>query len=80
MLSGSPVYSVFRWISWNLLLLVPLLVLVTPLYNREEPRLLGFPFFHKEYVHRDATAAQEASRQDRLAGGEVRCGGTDRVD
>lgn len=32
--------------SWNLLLLVPLIVLVTPLYNREEPRLFGFPFFY----------------------------------
>ena len=31
---------------WNLLLLVPLLALVTPLYNRDEPRLLGFPFFY----------------------------------
>lgn len=31
---------------WNLLLLVPLLVLVTPLYNSDEPRLLGFPVFY----------------------------------
>ncbi|MGH3822382.1 MAG: DUF3311 domain-containing protein [Pseudonocardiaceae bacterium] len=31
---------------WNLLLLVPLLVLVSPLYNSDEPRLLGFPFFY----------------------------------
>jgi hypothetical protein len=30
----------------NWLLLVPLLVLVTPLYNRDRPRLLGFPFFY----------------------------------
>ncbi len=28
------------------MLLVPLLVLVTPLYNRDEPRLLGFPVFY----------------------------------
>jgi hypothetical protein len=28
------------------LLLVPLLILVTPVYNRIEPRLLGFPFFY----------------------------------
>jgi hypothetical protein len=28
------------------LLLVPLLVLATPLYNSDEPRLLGFPFFY----------------------------------
>jgi Protein of unknown function (DUF3311) len=31
---------------WNLLLLVPLVVLVTPLYNRDQPRLLGFPLFY----------------------------------
>jgi len=31
---------------WKLLLLVPLLVLVTPLYNSDEPRLLGFPAFY----------------------------------
>lgn len=31
---------------WKLLLLVPLLVLVTPLYNSEEPRLWGFPLFY----------------------------------
>jgi hypothetical protein len=35
-----------RWSGWNLLLLVPLLVLVTPLYNAKEPRLFGFPFFY----------------------------------
>jgi uncharacterized protein DUF3311 len=32
--------------SWNLLLLVPLLVLATPLYNSDGPRLFGFPFFY----------------------------------
>jgi Protein of unknown function (DUF3311) len=35
-----------RWNSWNLLLLVPLLVLLTPLYNSDEPRLFGFPLFY----------------------------------
>jgi hypothetical protein len=35
-----------RWRSGNLLLLLPLLTLVTPLYNSDEPRLLGFPFFY----------------------------------
>ncbi|MDQ4102426.1 MAG: DUF3311 domain-containing protein [Actinomycetota bacterium] len=39
-------HSALRWNSWNLLLLVPLLVLVTPLYNSDEPRLLGFPLFY----------------------------------
>ncbi|MGH4008343.1 MAG: DUF3311 domain-containing protein [Pseudonocardiaceae bacterium] len=46
--SGSPP-SRRRWLhwsNWNLLLLVPLLILVTPVYNRIEPRLLGFPFFY----------------------------------
>ena len=31
---------------WRVLLLVPLLVLVTPLYNSDEPRVLGFPLFY----------------------------------
>jgi Protein of unknown function (DUF3311) len=35
-----------RWSSWNLLLLLPLLALVTPLYNSDKPRLFGFPFFY----------------------------------
>jgi hypothetical protein len=35
-----------RWSGWNLLLLVPLLVLVTPLYNGEQPRVFGFPLFY----------------------------------
>lgn len=29
-----------------MLLLVPLLALVTPVFNRDEPRLLGFPLFY----------------------------------
>ena len=28
------------------MLLVPLLSLVTPLYNSDKPRLFGFPFFY----------------------------------
>jgi hypothetical protein len=32
--------------GWKTLLLVPLLVLITPLYNRDAPRLLGFPVFY----------------------------------
>ena len=31
---------------WNLFLIVPLLVLVTPLYNMDSPRLFGMPFFY----------------------------------
>ncbi|MGH3915476.1 MAG: DUF3311 domain-containing protein [Pseudonocardiaceae bacterium] len=45
---GTPPHAhpALRWSSWNLLLLVPLLMLVTPLYNSEEPRLFGFPSFY----------------------------------
>jgi hypothetical protein len=35
-----------RFRAWNLLLIVPLLVLVTPLFNFDRPRLLGVPFFY----------------------------------
>jgi hypothetical protein len=38
--------SGLRWSNWNLLLLVPLLMLVTPWFNTDEPRLLGLPFFY----------------------------------
>lgn len=31
---------------WNLLLLVPFIVLLTPIYNRDTPRLFGMPFFY----------------------------------
>jgi hypothetical protein len=31
---------------WNLLLLVPFLMLVTPWYNSIEPKLFGMPFFY----------------------------------
>ena len=31
---------------WNLLLLLPLLMLVTPWFNRVNPRLGGLPFFY----------------------------------
>lgn len=31
---------------WNLFLLIPLLVLVTPLFNMDSPRLFGIPFFY----------------------------------
>ncbi|MGH3719604.1 MAG: DUF3311 domain-containing protein [Pseudonocardiaceae bacterium] len=44
--SGSPHHPAPRWSRWNLLLLVPLLVLFTPLYNSVTPRLFGFPFFY----------------------------------
>ena len=34
----------FSW--WNLLLLVPLLMLITPLFNTAEPALFGMPYFY----------------------------------
>jgi hypothetical protein len=34
------------WSNWNLLLLVPLLVLFTPLFGSDKPRLFGFPYFY----------------------------------
>ncbi|HEX8865052.1 MAG TPA: DUF3311 domain-containing protein [Lentzea sp.] len=35
-----------RWSNWNLLLIVPLLMLITPWFNMDEPRLFGLPFFY----------------------------------
>lgn len=36
----------FRFSAWNLLLLVPLLMLITSWFNFDAPRLLGIPFFY----------------------------------
>lgn len=36
----------FQFSAWNLLLLIPLLILVTPLFNFDGPRLFGLPFFY----------------------------------
>jgi hypothetical protein len=44
--SYSHAHPALRWSNWNLLLLVPLLSLATPLYNKAEPRLFGFPYFY----------------------------------
>lgn len=35
-----------RLSAWNLLLLVPMLMLITPWFNRDQPRLIGLPFFY----------------------------------
>jgi hypothetical protein len=32
--------------AWNLLLLVPFLMLVVPWFNIDQPRLFGLPFFY----------------------------------
>jgi hypothetical protein len=39
-----------RWRHWNLLLLLPFVGLITPLFNRDEPRLLGWPFYYWGYL------------------------------
>jgi hypothetical protein len=35
-----------RFSPWNLLLLVPFLMLVVPWFNSDQPRLFGLPFFY----------------------------------
>jgi Protein of unknown function (DUF3311) len=35
-----------RFSPWNLLLLLPFLMLVTPWFNRKDPQLFGMPFFY----------------------------------
>jgi hypothetical protein len=35
-----------RFSAWNLLLLIPFLMLVTPWFNSDQPRLFGLPFFY----------------------------------
>jgi hypothetical protein len=42
----APASSGLRFRAWNLLLLVPLISLITPLFNMTEPRLGGLPFFY----------------------------------
>lgn len=37
-------HPALRWNDWNLLLLVPLVALATPLYSSEEPLLFDFPW------------------------------------
>lgn len=36
----------FQFSPWNLLLIIPLLVLITLLFNSDSPRLFGMPFFY----------------------------------
>ena len=38
--------SGIKFSAWNFLLLVPLLMLITALYNKDTPRLFGMPFFY----------------------------------
>lgn len=36
----------FQFSPWNLLLIIPLLILITSLFNSDSPRLFGMPFFY----------------------------------
>ncbi len=38
--------SDLRYSAWNLLLLLPLVMLITAIYNSDGPRLFGMPFFY----------------------------------
>ena len=38
--------SSIRFSGWNLLLLLPLLMLITVWFNKDRPRLFGWPFFY----------------------------------
>ncbi|GAA3022826.1 DUF3311 domain-containing protein [Actinokineospora globicatena] len=42
----QPGHSGLRWSSWNLLLLLPLGLLITPIFNRTGPALFGLPFYY----------------------------------
>ena len=42
----APAHPNFRFRAWNLLLLVPLISLVTPVFNVRDPELFGLPFFY----------------------------------
>ncbi|HEY3263361.1 MAG TPA: DUF3311 domain-containing protein [Pseudonocardiaceae bacterium] len=42
----QPQVPQLQWNRWNLLLLIPLYLLLTPLYNRVTPKLFGMPFFY----------------------------------
>lgn len=44
--SRSRGHSGLRLTPWNLFLLVPLLMLLPSLYNSDQPRLFGVPFFY----------------------------------
>ncbi len=40
----GPSALIWRW--WNLLLLLPLLMLITPWFDKNRPQLFGLPFFY----------------------------------
>lgn len=44
--TGRDAGNAIQWSWWNLLLALPLLMLLTPVYNKSEPRFLGLPVFY----------------------------------
>lgn len=44
--AGEPDRNAIRFSAWNLLLIVPLLMLITSWFNHDGPRLFGMPFFY----------------------------------
>jgi hypothetical protein len=48
MTSGNPRGKVTGLVfnPWNLLLIVPFIILLTPIYNRQTPEFIGMPFFY----------------------------------
>jgi hypothetical protein len=45
-MSGMGSGGGLRFSPWNLLLLLPFLMLITPWINADQPRLFGMPFFY----------------------------------
>ena len=45
-MSGRETGGGLRFSPWNLLLLLPFLMLVTPWINFDQPRVFGMPFFY----------------------------------
>ena len=44
--TGRDAGNAIQWSWWNLLLALPLLMLLTPVFNKTEPRFLGLPLFY----------------------------------
>ena len=58
----GPSALIWRW--WNLLLLLPVLMLITPWFNKERPQLAGLPF-HPEPIFK-LTEGQYETQLQRL--------------
>ncbi|MEO6880158.1 MAG: DUF3311 domain-containing protein [Mycobacteriaceae bacterium] len=44
--AGTAPVPALKKSAWNLLLLLPLVVLITPIYNRTSPELFGLPMYY----------------------------------